>query len=149
MGAVSALYAGILTQEQAALVGNNLEEKFQRPGGLATSLHSSDLMWDGSRPDYKKGERAVGFALDIFMAYVGLRKYEQHRLAFEIAKRWLRMNAEVYKDTGQFYENYDVNNCTPGYGGEKPVQSGFAWTNGVNLWLENQMIQAGFEPSLQ
>lgn len=137
--AATALYAGILTPRQAERVGQHLEERFLRPGGFATSLHTTgpELMWDGSDPA-DKDVPANGFAPDHYLGIQGLRRYKQFRRAREAATRWVGMNRDVFYDTGMFFENYDVNGRQPGNGGEKVVQDGFGWTNGVYLSLADQ-----------
>ncbi len=53
-----------------------------------------------------------------------------------IAKRWIQLNADVFKRTGKLMEKYNVvDTQLEAGGGEYAGQDGFGWTNGVLLAL--------------
>ena len=68
------------------------------------------------------------------MVIWGLDRCGQKDLAADIARRWVKLNEKVYKETGKLMEKYNVidTHLTAG-GGEYPSQDGFGWTNGVLL----------------
>ena len=122
LAAVVPLFCGLATDERAATVATNLEERFLHPGGLVTTLTESGEQWDAPN----------GWAPLHWMAAVGLRQYGHDRLAEVIAGRWLDLNRDVFDRNGLMLEKYDVTGGTgAGGGGEYPLQFGFGWTNGV------------------
>ncbi|HLU05825.1 MAG TPA: trehalase family glycosidase, partial [Woeseiaceae bacterium] len=68
-----------------------------------------------------------------WIAVTGLRRYGHDDLAETIARRWLEMVSDVYRNTGRLLEKYNVVTLTSGGGGEYPTQDGFGWTNGVTV----------------
>jgi alpha,alpha-trehalase len=70
------------------------------------------------------------------MVITGLANYGQTELAEIIAKRWIQLNADVFKRTGKLMEKYNVvDTQLEAGGGEYAGQDGFGWTNGVLLAL--------------
>lgn len=131
LAAVSPLFFGACSQEQAASVAHNLRERFLMDGGLLTTLHETGEQWDSPN----------GWAPLQWMAVIGLRQYGYDELAREIADRWLTVNRDVFGRTGKMMEKYNVVDTTlKAGGGEYPVQDGFGWTNGVA-----QALQSVFE----
>ncbi len=116
------LFVGVASKEQAQSVAKSLEKKFLRPGGLVTTLRFSSQQWDAPN----------GWAPHQWMAYAGLKKYKQDRLAEIIRERWVKLNERVFKSTGKIMEKYNVEDIQlESGGGEYPLQDGFGWTNGV------------------
>ena len=77
-----------------------------------------------------------GWAPLQWIAIKGLMNYNFTTLAKDTAQRWMRINENVYSNTGKMMEKYNV--VTTGLkagGGEYPSQDGFGWTNGVYLAL--------------
>jgi alpha,alpha-trehalase len=70
-----------------------------------------------------------------WIAVEGLRRYQLHELAREIATRFLARVEALYAAEGKLVEKYDVSTeaVVGGGGGEYPLQDGFGWTNGVTL----------------
>jgi alpha,alpha-trehalase len=116
------LFTGVATDSEAHEVSLALEKYFLKPGGLVTTNVKSGQQWDAPN----------GWAPHQWMAYVGLRRYGETRLAQTIRERWLALNRSVFRSTGKFVEKYNVEdlNVKAG-GGEYPTQDGFGWTNGV------------------
>ena len=70
------------------------------------------------------------------MTIWGLDRCGQKELAGDIAKRWVKLNNEVFLRTGKMMEKYNVvDTHLEAGGGEYPGQDGFGWTNGVLLAL--------------
>ena len=60
----------------------------------------------------------------------------EKELAGDIAKRWVKLNNDVFLRTGKMMEKYNVvDTHLEAGGGEYPGQDGFGWTNGVLLAL--------------
>ena len=116
----------IANETQAAQTALLIKNKFLQPGGLVTTLETTGQQWDAPN----------GWAPLQWMAVIGLKKYNQHELADEIAKRWIKLNTGVFKRTGKLMEKYNVvNTQLEAGGGEYTGQDGFGWTNGVLLAL--------------
>ncbi|HEU5078210.1 MAG TPA: alpha,alpha-trehalase TreF [Opitutaceae bacterium] len=126
LAGIAPLFFELATDEQAASVAKTIREKFLQNGGVVTSLVNTGQQWDWPN----------GWAPLQWMTIQGLEHYGYHDLAAEIARRWLKLNRDVYERTGKMMEKYDVvdKNLTAG-GGEYPAQDGFGWTNGVYLAL--------------
>jgi alpha,alpha-trehalase len=94
-------------------------------GGLATTPVRSGQQWDAPN----------GWAPLQWIAYVGLRNYDEPALADRIRTGWLATVSREFKASGRLLEKYDVIEQIPGGGGEYPAQDGFGWTNGVTAEL--------------
>ena len=120
------LFFSIATDEQAKNVASRLEEKFLKPGGVVSTLETTGQQWDAPN----------GWASLQWMTIIGLENYGHHELATTIARRWMRLNSDVFKRTGKLMEKYNVVDTElEAGGGEYPGQDGFGWTNGVLLAL--------------
>jgi len=121
--ALAPLFAGVATRDQARRTAQRVRADLLAPGGLLTTNVSTAEQWDAPN----------GWAPLQWIAAIGLRRYDQYKLANEIVRRWLSTVARVYRETGRLTEKYDVLEGVPGGGGEYPIQDGFGWTNGVTL----------------
>jgi alpha,alpha-trehalase len=121
------LFFGVATPEQAHAMAAALRKTLLEPGGLGTTLRSTDQQWD--RPN--------GWAPLQYLAIEGLEANGERDLGREIAERWLRKNVRGYSDVGVLVEKYNVElgpeqrGSGGGAGGEYSLQAGFGWTNGV------------------
>ena len=121
------LFFEIASGSQAQAVAKNLQQHFLQPGGLVTTTETTAQQWDAPN----------GWAPLHWITIMGLKNYKQEKLAEDIAKRWMRINEKVYRNTGKMMEKYNVVSTTlEAGGGEYPAQDGFGWTNGVYLALE-------------
>ncbi len=126
LAAATALFFGIATNEQAHAVAEVLEKEFLKDGGLVTTPYVTGQQWDAPN----------GWAPLQWMSIIGLENYGYHSLAEIIARRWIKLNREVYKRTGKLMEKYNVvDTHLEAGGGEYAGQDGFGWTNGVLLAL--------------
>jgi len=132
LAAAFPLYFEIASREQAAGVAKVIEEKFLSPGGLISTLESTNQQWDAPN----------GWAPLQWITVQGLAKYGFMDLAKEITKRWLDINKRVYDETGKMMEKYNVvTTDLKAGGGEYPSQDGFGWTNGVYLALDKWLSE--------
>lgn len=116
------LYVGLAERNQAAVVAGSLHEKFLRPGGLVTTLNTTDQQWDSPN----------GWAPLQWFAARGLQRYGYSALAEEVMSRWVQLVQDYYQEHHVVLEKYDVCNTSKrATGGEYEVQLGFGWTNGV------------------
>lgn len=112
---------GMAAQAADALVTQSL---LWQPGGVVTSLVSSQQQWDSP---------AAWPPLQWVMAEA-LQAAGRPAQSRELARRWLRSNLLGYTASGTMFEKYDA--FVPGEnaaGGEYTPQTGFGWTNGVAL----------------
>ena len=120
------LYFGIATEQQANAIAAVYQKDFLKNGGLVTTLYTTGQQWDAPN----------GWAPLQWMSYIGLIKYNYNALADEIAKRWVKLNIDVFTRTGKLMEKYNVvDTHLEAGGGEYEGQDGFGWTNGVLLAL--------------
>ncbi len=118
------LFAGIASQEQADGVAHKIHSRFLQRGGVVTSLQQSGQQWDWPN----------GWPPHQWVTVQGLRHYDHFFLADEIKRRWITMNANLYKKTGKMVEKHNVVDPTrPALNGEYVLQDGFGWTNGILL----------------
>lgn len=126
--AVTPLYVGLASREQARQVSQALRRRLLRDGGIGTSEVASGQQWD--QPN--------GWAPLQWLAIGGLRNYDDP-LAGEIARRWLHTVGSLYEREGKLVEKYALvrkrGGAVGGGGGEYPLQDGFGWTNGVTRQL--------------
>ncbi|WP_248515793.1 trehalase family glycosidase [Salinarchaeum laminariae] len=122
LAGVAPLFTGAAEQRRADAVAKRLEAEFLHPGGLVTTLETSDEQWDAPN----------GWAPLQWMAVTGLRRYGHDDLADEIAERWVTLNRSAFEETGRMAEKYDVESVTTADdSGEYRLQYGFGWTNGI------------------
>ncbi|KAF2885006.1 hypothetical protein ILUMI_21180 [Ignelater luminosus] len=95
------------------------------PGGIPTTKEHTGEQWDfpNAWPPLQH------------MMVAGLHNTDNeaaHRLAFEIAEKWIKSNYKAFNQTEVMYEKYDATvSGGHGGGGEYEVQFGFGWSNGV------------------
>ncbi|MGC3979195.1 MAG: alpha,alpha-trehalase TreA [Paludibacteraceae bacterium] len=110
----------------ASRVAPVIKAKLLKDGGIVTTENNTGQQWDAPN----------GWAPLQWMSVWGMDRCGQKELAREIAIRWLRLNTQVFDQTGKLMEKYNVvDTKTVAGGGEYPAQDGFGWTNGVFLKL--------------
>jgi len=115
-------YMSLLGKKAAAV----LEAKLFKEGGFVTTEYNTGELWDAP----------YGCAPLEWMTIWGLDRCGQKNLASLAAKRWIKLNTDVYKSTGKLMEKYNVTDITKESGsGENRDPDGFGWTNGVLLKL--------------
>ncbi len=120
------LFLHLATPQEAAAAAGTLERRFLRAGGVVTTLVRTGQQWDAPN----------GWAPLQWITVEGLKNYGFDRLAETVARRWIRLNSDVYLRTGRMMEKYNVEDVSlVAGGGEYPAQDGFGWTNGVLLGL--------------
>ena len=127
LGGIAPLFFKITSQQQADLIAEVIQAKFLKPGGVVTTSKNTGQQWDAPN----------GWAPLQWMTVLGLKNYNHHSLAKNIAERWLALNDKVFATTGKMMEKYNVEDISQlAGGGEYPGQDGFGWTNGVYLALK-------------
>ncbi len=124
------LWLSAIPAEHAEEYGRKAAEKIIKEllekGGVCTTTVVNNQQWDAPN----------GWAPLQWIVIGGLDKTGQKELAAEIARRWIKLNNDVYQHTGKLMEKYNVRNTNlEAGGGEYPGQDGFGWTNGVLLAL--------------
>ena len=126
LAGVVPLFFNMATDQQTKKIAGVIEDKFLKSGGLISTLETTGQQWDAPN----------GWAPLQWLAIVGLENYGLDELAGRIAKRWIRLNTDVFRRTGKLMEKYNVvDTQLEAGGGEYPGQDGFGWTNGVLLAL--------------
>lgn len=120
---VTPLFVQLATREQGQHIAATIRDRLLAPGGISTTqVSDSGQQWD--RPN--------GWAPMQWMAVEGLKHYGQTDLAVTIARRWLRIVAELYELESKLVEKYVLRpTAEHASGGEYPLQDGFGWTNGI------------------
>lgn len=122
LAGVVPLFMGLASQDQADKVADRLANEFLMPGGLVTTLTSTEQQWDSPN----------GWAPLQWFAVIALENYGYTQLAQQIMQNWVSNVELCLEKHGCMLEKYNV--LTPGLvagGGEYQVQTGFGWTNGV------------------
>jgi alpha,alpha-trehalase len=107
---------------------------FEQPGGLT---NSEQVIWTNKQWDYPNG-----WPPQQYIVVQALQNYGFHDDANRLAKKYLDICAQVWRQTGQLWEKYDVVNKQIGRAAGYPTQSGFAWTNAVFLGLYEGLKQS-------
>ncbi|HXH15726.1 MAG TPA: alpha,alpha-trehalase TreF [Sphingomonas sp.] len=115
------LFVGLASPAQARSVAATVRRSLVAEGGLRTTTLKTGQQWD--EPN--------GWAPLQWVAIAGLDANGEPALAKDIARRWIGTVGAAYAETGKMLEKYNIEQRTPGGGGEYPVQDGFGWTNGV------------------
>ena len=110
----------------ARKAGDVIKTKLLKDGGIVTTEINTGQQWDAPN----------GWAPLQWMTIWGLDRCGQKELARDIAERWMKLNLDVFNQTGKLMEKYNVTDIkSAAGGGEYPSQDGFGWTNGVFLKL--------------
>lgn len=118
-----------LLQKKCEVATTALKKKLLKAGGILASENNTGQQWDAPN----------GWAPLEWMTIWGLDRCGQEDLARDIATRWVKLNVQVFQQTGKLMEKYNVVDMNlSGGGGEYPGQDGFGWTNGVLLTLINK-----------
>lgn len=103
-----------------------LKTTLLKDGGVLTTSVNNKQQWDAPN----------GWAPLQWVVISALENSNQKELAADIARRWIKLNDDVYQRTNKLMEKYNVMDThLEAGGGEYPGQDGFGWTNGVLLAL--------------
>ena len=103
-----ALWCGVASPRQAALLVKNGLRKFECVGGLSSTTETSRGPVNAANPQ-KQWDYPNGWAPHQMLAWDGLKKYGYHHEAERLAYRWLHMITRVFEDyNGTVVEKYDV-----------------------------------------
>lgn len=125
------LWAKLASNKQARMIRAYVLPLFETEGGLTNTLNR-ELSDEIRQHDYPNG-----WAPQQWIVIQGLLNYGMKDDAERIAKKWIEMNAGVFRRTGKFWEKYDVVRRDIGvFNAERyPTQSGFSWTNAIFVRL--------------
>lgn len=126
------MWAGLATPMQARKCVKNLD-RFKQSYGISTTQEDK---WQRRQWDHPNSWPPLQLIL-----VEALQKYGFKTEAQAATKQWLTLVEDVYKDTGELWEKYDVVGSREGVSGRYPTQSGFAWTCGVYLRLMRHVKQ--------
>ena len=103
-----ALWCGVASPHQAALLVERGLPKFECKGGLATGTEHSRGPTSKTRPQ-KQWDFPYGWAPHQMLAWDGLKKYGYHEEAERLTYRWIHMVTKTFADyNGTIVEKYDV-----------------------------------------
>jgi alpha,alpha-trehalase len=127
------MWAKLATREQAALIREHILPKLEFEGGV------SNTQSDNISDELKQHDHPNGWPHQQWIVISGLLNYGFRSDAERIAKKWVSMNMKLFRETGKFWEKYNVVDCTVGVNTPDRyiTQSGFGWTNAVFLRLVN------------
>ena len=137
------LWAGIAKRDQADRVVRNLS-RFERPGGLQTSLRYTGDQWDAP----------FGWAPLQWIAVQALRRYGYRVEADRVSAKFLKLILSEYQKHGAIVEKYDVVRLRADIDrsiqfGYRTNEAGFGWTNAVFTALFDELppnVQRGLIP---
>lgn len=103
-----ALWCGVASPHQAALLVEKNLGKFECVGGLSSTTEISRGSINAANPQ-KQWDYPNGWAPHQILAWDGLKKYGYHEETERLAYRWLHMITRVFVDyNGTVVEKYDV-----------------------------------------
>lgn len=128
------LWAKLATKKQVKLIRDYALPIFEYEGGIVNTQSY------GLSDDFKQHDYPNGWPHQQWIVIQGLLNYGYKDDAERIAKKWLDMNASIYRKTGLFWEKHNVVNCDIGAFNPNryPTQSGFAWTNAIFVKLTKE-----------
>jgi alpha,alpha-trehalase len=124
------MFTGMVSQEKAKLLVDNLR-RFEQRGGLTTTEgQKKDVLILSNPPT--QWAYPNGWAPLHFITIMGLERYGYHEDAKRIAQKWLKTNSDWFYRHKVFLEKYNVVSPNkPPMKGLYPSQVGFGWTNAV------------------
>lgn len=103
-----ALWCGVASPHQAALLVEKGLPRFECVGGLSSNTETSRGPVSATNPQ-KQWDYPNGWAPHQILAWDGLKRYGYHMEAERLAYRWLHMIIKIFKDyNGTVVEKYDV-----------------------------------------
>ena len=103
-----ALWCGVASPDQAALLVEKGLPKFECEGGLSSTTETSRGPINAANPQ-KQWDYPNGWAPHQILAWDGLKKYGYHEEAERLAYRWLHMITRVFVNyNGTVAEKYNV-----------------------------------------
>lgn len=130
------LYLGIIEAQEIDEYVKSALLRLESKGGILSSEVKSGKQWDAP----------YGWAPQIWFAVEALRKAGKVVQAERVAGKWVETVDRVFARDHAIFEKYDMVRAeTPIETGSKyPTQQGFLWTNGVYLYLVNDVLKEPF-----
>jgi alpha,alpha-trehalase len=125
------MWAELAKPEQANLIVKKVLPLLEFEGGISNT-QSKALSIDKKQHDHPNG-----WPHQQWIVIKGLLNYGYRNEAERLAIKWVDMNARVFRETGKFWEKYNVVSCDVSVENSDRyiLQSGFGWTNAVFLRL--------------
>ncbi len=121
------LYSKLASKDKADQFINRWLPKFETEYGVVTSEK-----WDQDPGDYsKQWAWPNGWAPLTWIVVQSLLNYGYILDARRIADKWLSLVSELFMESGELYEKYDVVHGRRAVSDRYPDQVGFGWTNAV------------------
>jgi len=115
------LFVKLATNAQAAAVAKILEKSLLKPGGITASVQQDNVYYATAPIQW--------------IAYMGLRNYNQQALAKNIVQGWTTLVEKTYSATGRLKRMYPMANAEP-IPEVNPSTEAFGSTNGVYLAMK-------------
>lgn len=126
------MWANLATASQAEKMAENLHE-FEYPFGLANT--QSTKLAD----EYRQHDYPNGWPHQQWIVIKGLLNYGYNEEAVRIAKKYLDLNKKLFKETGKFWEKFNVVKGEVAYSERYATQPGFGWTNAVFVRIVSEL----------
>ena len=125
------MWANLATPTQARKCRDELR-RFEYKYGLANSQKKVSKR-------FKQWDYPNGWPNQQWIVVQALLNYGYEKDALRLAKKWLDLNNQVFKETGKLWEKYNVVTGGIGQQGRYPNQTGFGWTNATFLKMVDLM----------
>lgn len=126
------MWANLATAYQARKMTENLKV-FEYPFGLANT-QSTQLA-----DEYRQHDYPNGWPQQQWIVIKGLLNYGYNEEAVRIAKKYLDLNKKLFKETGKFWEKFNVVKGEVAYSERYATQPGFGWTNAVFVRIISEL----------
>ena len=126
------LFTGVASPEHGHAMARVTEKQLLAPGGLRTTLVKSGQPWDAPH----------GWAPLQWVAFDGLRRYDESALAQTIAERFLAGVQHESAGSGKWVGTYNVETPVAAGVRESPLPDGFGGAHGV----ARAMLASGVRP---
>lgn len=115
------LFVKLATNAQAAAVVKMLEKNLLKPGGIAASVRQGNVYYATAPMQW--------------IAYMGLRNYNQQALAKNVVQRWTALVEKTYSTTGRLKRMYPMTDVEPVTEMHSSTEA-FGTTNAVYLAMK-------------
>lgn len=128
------LWAGMITRSEIRRKMIKKLRIFEFRGGLANTQRKA------LSKKYRQWDYPNGWPNQQYIVIDALRNNGSKTKSIKLAKKWIKLNNDIFEETERLWEKYDVVNYTIGKNGRYKTQPGFGWTNGVYLRILNKYL---------
>lgn len=138
------MWVKMLDAELACQIRNAVVYDFEADGGVLTSAKpkTENLEIELKPTEEYQWDCPNGWAPMQLITIKALKNYGYKWDARRLSLKWLDLNTDMYKQTGKFYEKYNIIEKNIDVNTSYPQQYGFGWTNGVYLELLTKVLPA-------